>query len=204
MKSVSVYGLYSTEQGPSVIRYIGQTKYPLNQRRNVHVKRSLEKAAITHLHRWVRDVYSRGFEVKAFLLKSGARWNSDEMEFIKKFRAMGMALTNSTDGGEGCLNPCPEMRLKISGSLKGRPLPPKTRQKMSEAHKGKARSRAICRKISKGLKGNKNALGRTCSQETIRKLSEAAKRENLSPETRRKLSEGAKAAWRRRKKGGLQ
>lgn len=192
MEKVNVYGLYSTENGPSVIRYIGQTKYPLNQRRNAHVKESKEKTAITHLHRWIRGVYSRGFDVKAFLLKSGARWNSDEMEFIKKFRSLGFRLTNSTDGGEGFLNPCPEARLKISQALKGRSLSSETCLKMSIAHIGKARPPEIRLRISQGLRGNRNALGHVHSQETIRKMSEAAKRENLSAETRRKLSEAAK------------
>ena len=119
---------------------------------------------------------------------------------------------NETDGGEGALGRVvsEDTRQRISKALKGNTLSDEHRQKLcgenhpyfgktlSEEHrnkistslKGRPRSEEHCSNLSEALKGNTNCLGNKHSDETRRKLSEAAK--NPSDETRRKLSEAKK------------
>ena len=94
-------------------------------------------------------------------------------------------LSNLTLGGEGSSGFIPNDQWK---------------EKQSLAHKGKKRSKEICQKISKKLKGNKNTLGRILSEETKKKIGQAnkiCKRLPISEETRKKLSFSSKNRIRR-------
>ncbi len=129
---------------------------------------------------------------------------------------MGCRLTNSTEGGEGILNPSAETRAKISyaarhrspatlaklsTSLTGKTHSLETRAKLSAAHKGKRlppltpTARA---KISQALTGNQHFLGHRHSVETrakqaAAKIGNASRRGMLhSDETKRKMSAKAR------------
>jgi hypothetical protein len=94
-------------------------------------------------------------------------------------------LLNRTDGGEGssgCI-PSEETKQKLSEANKGRTVSKETRKKISEARKGKTHSEEHKRKLSEANKGH------IVSEETKRKLSEAHKGNTLSNETKRKMSE---------------
>lgn len=93
-------------------------------------------------------------------------------------------LLNLTDGGDGATGRIftKEHRQKMSEAKKN--ISDKSRQKISEAQKGKPRSIEYRQKISKSL------MGTIRSFETRQKMSEAKK--NISDETRRKISEAAK------------
>lgn len=95
----------------------------------------------------------------------------------------------------------PEYNIsKTAGSLLGYRASAETREKMSEAHKGKRNhnygkrhSEETKRKISKALSGERNPnYGRCLSVETRRKISEAKKGTHHSSEHKRKLSETAR------------
>ena len=74
-----------------------------------------------------------------------------------------------------------------------------TRQKMSEARKGKTRSEETKRKMSEALKGKSSwNKGKTLSEETRRKISETKKGKTLSEEHKKKISEAQKR-WAKRK-----
>lgn len=94
-----------------------------------------------------------------------------------------------------------EHRRKISQYQKGKIVSDETRIKRSIALKGKniwtkgmKHSDEYCAHLSELKKGNTNMLGKRHSDETKKRMSEAAKGRIFSEETRRKMSE--------RKKGG--
>jgi hypothetical protein len=103
----------------------------------------------------------------------------------------------------------------------GRVHTEETKQKISEAHKGKSKhteeskeklrqfrtgmklSEEHKSKISKGLEGNVNMVGRKLSEDTKKKISEAgkgnknaSKNPNISEEERMRRSEATKERWR--------
>jgi hypothetical protein len=106
-----------------------------------------------------------------------------EILLIEKYgrKDLGLGnLVNMTDGGEGVL---------------GFIASEETRQKLSEAHKGKTPSEETRQKMSSAKKGNTNMLGKKSSEETRQKMSESKKgNKNInfgkthSEETRQKMS----------------
>ncbi len=111
----------------------------------------------------------------------------------------------------------------------GRVHTEETKQKISEAHKGKSKhteeskeklrqfrtgmklSEEHKAKISKGLEGNTNMVGRKLSEDTKKKISEAgkgnknaSKNPNISEEERKRRSEATKERWKKyREEKGL-
>ncbi len=215
MSDIKVYYLYSTEPGNSGMRYIGQTKHRLTVRLRGH-RRNLTDESDTYAARWIRSVYAKGYEVRIGLLKGNAIWNTDEMAMIKKYRALGYRLTNSTDGGDGILNPSTETRLKLSAIVSGQKhylfgkhLCKETKRKISKAHKGKIISHETRIKMSESLKGHcvsketrrkisETQKGKIVSLRTCKKLRESRSRQIFSQETRHRMSVSAERAWAQR------
>jgi NUMOD3 motif len=81
-------------------------------------------------------------------------------------------LRNRTDGGDG-----------VSGFVRSE----ETKQKLSEAGKGRTHSEETRKKISESQKG------RTLSEETRKKMSESLKGKKHSEESKKKMSESKKA-----------
>lgn len=123
-----------------------------------------------------------------------------ERYLIASFRALGVALCNFTDGGEGSSGwvPSAETRAQMSSSHKGHVHSAEHRAKigaaanghtnflghthtieakakMSTAHKGVPKSSAHRAKISTANKGKTNFLGHTHTTETLAKMSAALK-----------------------------
>lgn len=87
-------------------------------------------------------------------------------------------LVNLTDGGDGAVGciPSEETRQKISQANKGKTHSEEARQKISQAKKGKPKSEEHRQKISQAKKGEKNPRwGKTHSEETKAKMSQARK-----------------------------
>ena len=84
------------------------------------------------------------------------------------------------------------VRLHHTGNknMLGKKFSDETRQKMSEAHRGRTMSEESRRKMSEARKGM------TFSEETRRKMSEAKRGKPMSEEARRKLSESLKGRKR--------
>ena len=125
-----------------------------------------------------------------------------EKFYIKKFNAREVGY-NLTDGGDGILGHIDsvETRLKKSLSHKGVKLGPmneETKQKLSEANKGKTLSEETKQKLSEANKGKtlseetKQKLRKPKTEETKQKLSEAKKGKTFSEEHKQKLSEAHK------------
>jgi|GEM_PF-5976461 Spy/CpxP family protein refolding chaperone len=77
----------------------------------------------------------------------------------------------------------------MAGSSLGFRHGPKTKQKISEAHKGKELTPETKQKISEAFSGDKNVnFGKFLTPETKTKISEAQKGKSASPETRAKIN----------------
>lgn len=119
-------------------------------------------------------------ELGAFALeRRSIRW------YGRKDNGTGI-LRNRTDGGEGCsgMRHSDTSKLKISKSRQGKPSPVRGRKHTEEAK----------RKISESQTGEKNHyFGKSLSEEHRKKMSEARMGKKLSAETIKKRTE----AWKR-------
>ena len=108
-------------------------------------------------------------------------------------------LVNMTDGGEGVLGLIcsEETRQKMSEALKGRTFSEEAKQKISEALKGNTRSEETRQKISEAKqnmseetkqKMSEAKKGRKLSEEHIQKMREARKGKTHTEETKQKMS----------------
>lgn len=137
-----------------------------------------------------------------------------EKYWIKKLNSKYPNGYNVSDGGNGMFGSHSEIsKQKISISNIGKVAPNKgiphseeTRRKISDGHIGKSKSLQTREKMSaaqignkKGI-GNKNRLGKLCTDETKKLMRESAKtRPPISEETRLKMSESARLSRLRRK-----
>lgn len=96
----SVYGLYSTEDG--VIRYIGQTTWRIEARRNLHLAEASRPPGTSHCHRWIRKVLRSGYKIGVVLLEADCQWDEGEQRWIAEYRLKYPGqLTNISAGGCG-------------------------------------------------------------------------------------------------------
>jgi group I intron endonuclease len=198
-------------------RYVGVTVNLKNRIRD-H-KKDKRKCYRTN---WIQSLKKENLSPLVKVLEEVDDKDRDIAErfWIAFFRERFDNLVNATDGGDGALNPSPEVREKIASGHRGKKRPPfseewhrnlraarKGRKPalgyiMSEDHKDKVRKAAL---------GNQNALGNTYwlgkhhSEETKRLISLALtgrKRGLLSPETIQKMSDARREWWRKKKESG--
>lgn len=149
--------------------------------------------------------WNEGFEhiiIAKGLTKEEAKWL--EIELIREFdttnQDKGYNITLGGDGGNGHKH-TKDTKQKISEANKGKTRSKETIKKMSEAQKGKVVSEETKNKISENMKGKNNPnYGREFSEEHKRKISESRKGKfegennpmygkHLSQEAKDKLSE---------------
>lgn len=186
-KSVTVYGLLSTEDG--IVRYIGQTVSRLETRRISHINNATRVGSHSYnlrSARWIRSVLSRGFDLIAFPLATDAVYNETEEQTIAWYRQQGFPLVNCTDGGKGALGYrwSPAQRAKASAQRRGRKLSPEWCANLSKSRKGKPKPAGFGNKISLAKKGVK---GQPMSAEAKAKLSAFNKGKILSEDHRNKI-----------------
>jgi len=162
----------------------GNRAKKLTRRTNAHHKNILAKHGRKNI---LVGVMECSDEATAFELERG---------LIACLKRMDVSLVNRTEGGEGCVGlvVTEEQKQKISAALKGRPRGPVSKEtgvRISAAKTGFKYSAESREKM------RQSALGRVASEETRRKLSEAAK--NPSLETRAKMSAARSAWWAARK-----
>lgn len=160
MKKV-IYGLYSSLDVEKKIRYVGYTGNGLKRRIYEHVSEA-EKFASKNVHRfnWIRSVIANGGTIEGVELEevNEQNWQERERHWIS-FHGRNN-LVNSTDGGEGLVNPSQEIREGISAKVAASLAGNKRRKGIlhSEEHKTKigigvassAKFRAACEK-KKGI-----------------------------------------------------
>lgn len=80
------------------IRYIGKTKYSLEERLSKH----LASNGKNHRTNWIRSVLNLGLKPKIELLDEciEENWQNCEKYWISQFKEWGFDLVNSTEGGE--------------------------------------------------------------------------------------------------------
>lgn len=120
----TIYGLYDpSEIGPPRIRYVGYTTKDPRQRLVEHLAESNYKRT-SYRHHWLRSLMLRGVRPAIIVLETVEEtddWQKRERAWIARLFCMG--LVNTTDGGEGLINPSIEVRerigRKVSVLLKG-------------------------------------------------------------------------------------
>ena len=190
-----IYGWYCTVTDKW---YIGQTINPLI-RFNCHINEAINKKDNNYFHRALRK-YGLDNWVYCVLEENILRENLNirEIEWIAEFDSFYTGYNLTTGGDTNCIF-SEEVKRKISESRKGqhscwkgKHLPKKTREKISNALKGQNKSEETKRKLSeyhKQLIGEKNPFyGKHHSEETRKKLSESHKGKRMSEEIRKKIS----------------
>lgn len=123
-----------------------------------HLSRA-RKGARYHLFNWIRKLLTEGVEPTLRVIETGSGdgWGEAEAKWITRHRLQGCALTNATDGGEGCPGHTvsDEARAKIRAARLGKPLTEEHKAKVAAGNRGKKMSpESIARGVDKrrGLK----------------------------------------------------
>ena len=137
----TIYGLYDPDD-ENQVRYVGYTHFSPEQRIIDHVTGAKKFVSRTHKQKWIRKLLRKGIRpaFKILEITTAKDWKKREQYWIKELRAQGHRLTNSTEGGEGLINPSKDVRERIS------------------------------KKVSAGLVGNQRRKGKQHSPETIAKF----------------------------------
>ena len=197
-----VYKITNTVNGKS---YIGISIHePEKQRIRNHLSGNGNRILSKAVEKYGRDAFvSEILEENVF-----PEFLPDlEIVYIAKFNTVAPHGYNLTTGGETAKEVSAETRQKLSEANKGRPshMKGKTRSLRDRRKITEALRRTETReKMSDAQKGNTKWLGKKHSPETKRKISQAAKGNKAfsgkkhSPESLRKMSEARKQWWSNR------
>lgn len=175
-----MYKIYLIINLANLKKYIGITKYSLEERFYQHIKRGFL------LTEAIKKYGKEKFSIELIEeVESAERAYELEIFYIKKYNTKAPFGYNLTDGGDGIFGwqPSDEYRKECS-------------ERAKELHKnkkvgmyGKKHNDETKRKISEASKGNKNCLGRILSEETKLKISTSNKGKTVSESTKKKISE---------------
>lgn len=177
--------IYALCEPAGKIRYVGKADAPVTRFKR-HLSGSLK--ANTYLGRWLRVLDALGEKPVLEILDEvpKTQWQFWEREYIRVFRAIGMSLVNTSDGGDG-VTFTPEVREKMAAASRGKKATAEAREKMSRgqrnnspetrakkraAHLGRPLSAEHRARISASLRGEKHPnFGKKTSDETRLKMS---------------------------------
>ena len=116
MKQV-IYGLYDPRAVPVKVRYVGYTSKGAEQRLAEHVQEARLKSTNVHRLNWLRSLAKDGVMPQAVVLEqvTAENWKAKEAFWINHFGRKN--LVNSTNGGEGLVNPSQDVRDRISAKV---------------------------------------------------------------------------------------
>ena len=129
---ILIYGLMGDDDE---IRYVGQT---VNTERRLkgHVK--LSRAGYrSHLYNWIRSL-PHSPRLKVLSVVPDCCGNRAEVACIALFKALGLRLTNATDGGEGTRGH--KHSDEYRENMRGRVVTAETRARQSAVRKGRTMS----------------------------------------------------------------
>lgn len=177
-----VYGLVDPI-APGHVRYVGMAFR--RSRPTSHAKEARRNPKPTHKLNWIRSLQAEGRDPAVLVLEELPEGAAKtfvgfvESCYIKSLRNIGHDLTNGTDGGDGLINPTPEVRARISaGTKKGQT--PKARLLMKEA--------ALRRFAVPENRAERSRSAKAATTESTReKISNAGKHRSCSIETREKM-----------------
>jgi GIY-YIG catalytic domain/NUMOD3 motif len=198
-----IYALVDPRNGE--IRYVGKADKP-ERRWKIHLQHVRREKS--HKNSWLLELLNLGLKPGLETLDEVPSdcWQIYEESYIRIFRAIGLRMTNTLDGGEGFSggerHPRPQLGKKLSPELiakqvearKGVIRTPEWCARISAAHKGKPKppwkpgSEDRRRRASELMKGNKFRLGLSPSVETREKISRASKGRTISDEQKAKAS----------------
>lgn len=119
------------------IRYIGKSKNPRMRLRHhlKEVRKQDWKVSPNYRQAWIHGLLSQGLKPTLLILEEidETEWQSKEIYWISYYKKLGLPLVNSTDGGDGGLNPSEETRQKQSYHKKGKRLSDTHRENMRKA-----------------------------------------------------------------------
>lgn len=157
-----IYGL--VDPRTLLVRYVGQSARGLARPRD-HRGPARDN---TRRSTWIKSLRALGLNFEIVVLEQGCvDLDASERWWIAYGRASGWALTNHTDGGDGCKGrtSTDETRARLSEALRGRVFSPEWRAKISAAK-----------------------MGHATSPEHRAKLAEAGRKRVQSPETRARIA----------------
>lgn len=193
----SIYGLFDPRDKGSNIRYVGFTSKDLKKRLCEHIYESKKKK--NHRHKWIASLLSEGVLPEIVLIERvcDEEWKAREQYWISYY---GSALTNSTIGGEGLINPTMEVGKKISKKVSSLLLGNVYRKGIPHSADSKAaisQGLLSSEKFKSASERKKGKVAYIPGEETKRKISEAHKgRENpLSRDRALAMCEGNKGSF---------
>lgn len=168
-----IYGLFDPRPcGPPHIRYVGFTQFGL--RRVVEHLSESKKKKTSHRHRWIGSLVAAGIKPAVIELESVTLENWQERERFWISRLRHLRLVNATDGGDGLINPSPDVRAAISAKVsaglrgnqrrKGIPHSDASKEAMREA----ARTSQKCKAMYANRKGKPGRTPSAATREKIR------------------------------------
>lgn len=180
-----IYSLSSSEK-PDVVRYIGMTQRPLNERLRQH--KSSSKKEKNHKAYWIKKTITLGFEIIISIIENEVPESivdQKERFYIKLYRQLcndlGIVFTNSESGGCKQKTLSEETKQKLRLINLGKKLSEETKQKIAIKSRGQVHSEESKKKMSEKMKGK--YLGRKPSLESKIKMSKSQTGRKHSKET---------------------
>lgn len=127
--------------------YIGLSIYGLEKRRNRHL-RAAERGSHYYFHCALRKYGPEVFDWEVVTCGAFHVLPTLERAVITEYKAAGYVLYNQTDGGEGTLNPSPELRAKFKAANER----PEVRARRSAAQKEAQNRPAVVEKRSEAMR----------------------------------------------------
>lgn len=175
-----MYKIYLITNLLNYKKYVGITKFSLEERFLQHIKRGFL------LTEAIKKYGEQKFSIELIEeVESADRAYELEMYYIKEYNTKAPHGYNLTDGGDGIFGwqPSNEYRQKCSERVK------RLHKNKKVGMYGKTHTEETKQKMSESLKGNQNCLGRVLSEETKKKISTSHKGKTLSNSTKKKISE---------------
>ncbi len=142
------------------VRYVGYSYDPWERLHGHHGHVQDMSRSVTHKNNWLRGLIDAGYEPRMVVIDrclGPEDAKSSEVSWIEFYRSIGEPLTNMTVGGDGLSVVSPEIRSKISASLKGRKRTKKSVQKQFISRAGYRHSEGTKEKIRLAQAGRKKS-----------------------------------------------
>lgn len=173
-------------------RYVGKAAN-MEGRLRRHLDEAVRRNRQDRRNRWLRKLLALGLKPMMVELETcdDSAWQEREKAWIAHYRRLGHDLVNETDGGQGGVNPSPEVRAKIAAAMTGNrwslglKRSAETLRRMSEAHRGQ---QLTPEQRARFLAATAARRGIRMSEEHRRKTSDALRRRIRTKETGAKIS----------------
>ena len=139
---------------------------------------------------WLRSLLKIGLKPTQEILFEVPMWQWQvwEVTLIHWFRCLGFTVVNTSEGGDGLINPTDEVRAKCALGFKGRHHTAEAREKISAASRGRKMSTEARSKISAARQREKaSGKKRVLSEQHKANIGSASRGKKLTEEHRRNM-----------------